>query len=185
MEKSISFINKYPEVYRRVADMVDSSQGLELCAERVISKILRKLEKKFDEGVIGTHSKFRITQITKMEIGQAYKEKKAEIESCHYDDLAIVRSDGETIEFQAEDVLANVEDKIFGTEDDEYIEKTIALLAKNDRESHALKGWALGLKSKEIAEELAFLFGGKVSTHMVYLTDFKARCKRRYVLAAS
>lgn len=185
MERSISFINKYPEVYRRVADMVDNSYGLELCAERVISKVLRKLEKKFDEGVIGAHSKFRIAQITKMEIGQAYEEKKAEIVSCHYDDLAIVGSDGEIIEFQAEDVLADVEEKVFGTADDEYIEKTIALLAKNDRESHALKGWALGLKSKEIAEELAFLFGGKVSTHMVYLTDFKARCKRRYALTAS
>lgn len=185
MERSIEFIKKYPEVYRRVADMVDNSPGLELCAERVISKILRKLEKRFDAGVLRSSSVFKITFITKMEIGQAYEEKKAEIVSCHYDDLAVVGGDGEIIEFQAEDVLANVEEKIFGTEDDAYIEKTIALLAKNDRESHALKGWALGLKSKEIAEELAFLFGGKVSTHMVYLTDFKARCKRRYALTAS
>ena len=185
MERSIEFIKKYPEVYRKVADMVDNSRGLELCSERLISKILRKLEKRFDDGRLSSSSNFKIIFITKMEIGQAYKEKKLEIVSCHYDDLAIVGSDGEVMEYQVEDVLANVEEQIFGTEDDDYIEKTIALLAKNDRESHALKGWALGLRSQEIAEELAFLFGGKVSTHKVYLTDFKARCKRRYNLATS
>lgn len=182
---NIEFIKKYPDVYRKVSDLVDNSPGLELCAERLISKVLRKLERKFDSGVIGSTSHFRIAQITRLEIGQAYKEKKAEIEYCRFDDLAVVGSDGEIIEYQAEDVLANVEDKIFGTAEDDYIEKAIALLAKNDREAHALKGWALGQKNTDIAQDLAILFGGKISTHKVFLNDFKARCKLRYDRAAS
>ena len=182
---NIEFINKYPEVYRRVADMVDNSPGLELCAERVIAKILRRLDKHFKAGWIKSSKSYRISKITKDEIGQAYKEKKAEIDYCRFDDLAVVKSDGELFEYQAQDVLANVEDKIFGTEDDEYIEKTTALLAKNSREAFALKAWALGQSSTDIAQELALLYGGKVSTYKVWLTDFKTRCKRRYVRAAS
>lgn len=181
----IEFINKYPEVYRRVADMVDNSPGLELCAERVISKALRKLNRKFEAGWITSKSTRWITKITKEVIVQAYIEKKAEIDYCRFDDLAVVRSDGEIIEYQVEDVLANVEEKVFGTADDAYIEKAIDLLAKDDREAHALKGWALGKLNTEIAEELAFLFNSKVSVQKVWLTRFKTKCKHRYERAAS
>ncbi|MGN7387769.1 hypothetical protein [Sporosarcina sp. SAFN-015] len=92
-------------------------------------------------------------------------------------DLAISKgNDEESAEYEAEDVLANVENALVMKETQK---ETISLLAQGDRRRNlVLNAWANGFTdSREISSILADTLGGKSESHRKFITRFKTECR--------
>src|SRR5690554_266790 len=86
-------------------------------------------------------------------------------------ELIYTNEDGEEVEFEPVDVLADVESEVLKKE-------TIDLLAKGDRRKlKVLESWAVGNKNdKQISRTLASTFGGNPESHRKYIQRFRKDC---------
>lgn len=84
------------------------------------------------------------------------------------------REDVEEIEFEPEDVLANVEGEVIKRE-------TADLLAQGDcRKEKIIEFWAIGnTNSAHISRTLARSFGGNEETHRKYIQRFRRSCREQ------
>lgn len=82
------------------------------------------------------------------------------------------QEDGDEIEFEPEDVLANVESEVIQKE-------TIELLAENDRrKKKILESWSLGnANGSQISRSLARSLGGDETAHRRYIQRFRNACR--------
>lgn len=89
-----------------------------------------------------------------------------------------IDKDGEEIEFEVEDVLANVE---AGVIERESVDEKAALLAKGDsRRLAILTAWTNGeFNDLELARVLAHSFGGKIDSHRTFVKRFRIECQER------
>jgi len=93
-----------------------------------------------------------------------------------------IDKDGDEVEFEVEDVLANVEDGII---ERESVNEKVALLAKGDsRRMAILNAWADGeFNDLELSRVLAHSFGGQENTHRKFIQRFRIECQERLLNA--
>jgi len=89
-----------------------------------------------------------------------------------------IDKDGEEVEFEVADVLANVEADII---EQESVNEKAALLAKGDsRRMAILTAWSNGeFNDLELARALACSFGGKIDSHRTFIKRFRIECQER------
>lgn len=81
------------------------------------------------------------------------------------------------VEFEPEDVLANVENQVLQKE-------MIALLAQDDRSKKVLEAWSKGnTNASEISRFLAETLGGKTETHRKFIQRFENKLRRDLAVA--
>lgn len=88
-----------------------------------------------------------------------------------FSDMITTGEDGEDIEYEPIDVLANVESEIMAKE-------MIALLAKDDHRKKEILGyWAIGnTNNAYISRSLARTFGGNMESHRKAINRFRKEC---------
>lgn len=110
---------------------------------------------------------------------EAWHTKNRSIEEIKsIESLAGLDDEGVEEPFEARDVLVDVERKVIG---DSRHKEIVALLAKDDdRRKSILKAWSIGYNNEsELSHVLADIFGGKASTHRIYIQRFQTECKKR------
>jgi len=92
--------------------------------------------------------------------------------------LATFGDDGEEIEYEPEDVLADVEGEVIAKE-------TAALLAQDDRRKELIVGsWTIGNdNNSEISRLLAQSIGGNSESHRKFIQRFRADCREMLATA--
>lgn len=87
-------------------------------------------------------------------------------------------AEGQEIEFEPLDVLANVESEVI-------VKETIALLAQGDRKkSMVLQSWADGNDNiTSISRTLASTFGGNTDSHRKSVNRFRTECRKKLTTA--
>lgn len=107
-----------------------------------------------------------------------YLRKRRKEKEDHYietveslEKLSADDGEGNTIEFQIKDVLANVESEILAKE-------IVALLAQDDRRKQILEAWKIGNEEPtSISRMLAHTIDGKEETHRKFISRFKKECR--------
>jgi len=91
----------------------------------------------------------------------------------YFEDLAKTGSEGQAIEYDPLDVLANINSRQL------ELKETITLLAKDDRRrEYILNAWAEGYTDDtEISHILADVFTGKSTGHLSFIKLFRKTCR--------
>ena len=112
-----------------------------------------------------------ILRLIHREVIDALKRNRREYAE-HLEDLTTSDDEGQAIEYEPEDVLANVESDVM-------LKETITLLAKDDRRKKMiLSAWADGYTDDtEISHILADVLTGKASGHLSYIKRFRNVCR--------
>lgn len=93
-----------------------------------------------------------------------------------FSDLSVINDFGESLEFEPEDLLAQVSETVI---ENISLNEEIARLAADDRERFTLNAWANGLSDTQVSETLARQFGGKCESHRKFVQRFKAKCRSK------
>lgn len=174
MEKT--FINEYPDIYINIIREVDKHSNLISCSDRVINKVIRRINRFFEKGR-GTPNSFRaIQRIIRQEIHAAFFEKKKEHDAYVFSSMLVTNDYGESVEFEPKDLLAQGGETVLKNIS---LNEKIARLATDDRELVTLSSWAKGLNDSQVSETLARHFGGKSESHRKFVRRFKVRCQER------
>jgi len=113
-----------------------------------------------------------ILKLIHREVNDALKRNRREYAE-HIADLSTIDDEGQAIEYDPEDVLANVASAEL------EIKETINLLAQNDRRKEMiLNAWADGYTDDtEISHFLAEVLTGQPSGHLSYIKRFRKTCR--------
>lgn len=166
-------------IINRIYSVSDSIRGLvtdqTLFEERCITRIGEYLSKDFTRTRHRRYIERMIGEVATSVI-ERNKNEYAELFST----LSAEQEDGEgqEIEFEPVDVLANVESEVIRNE-------TIALLAEGDcKKSMVLQSWADGNGNvMEISRSLARSFGGNIESHRKSVSRFRTECRNRLATA--
>lgn len=158
-------INRIYEVSDAIRHrVVDQVKFEERCIERV-GRYLNKSpgrinNKKYIERMIW--------EVAKISIGLFKKD-----ETTLMSEMITENDNGEDVEFEPTDVLADVESEVMAKE-------ITALLAQDGRRKVILEAWSLGnTNGKSISRTLACIFGGKTETHRKFIQRFEEECQKR------
>lgn len=171
----ICYRNKWiiEEVYKyssKISDKVTNTSIVE-------NRILQAVGKYLNEDVSRVKNKAYIIRMIKREAYAALTRNRNE-QAVHFADIGYEDDTGEIIEYEPQDVLANVESEL-------DIKETITLLAKDDRRRKLiLNAWANGFTNdKALSETLASFLGGQARGHCSFIQRFRIEC--RGVLSAT
>lgn len=117
------------------------------------------------------NNKKQLIRIINRHVKEA-KEVYNKEEATKFSELQATDEEGEVLEFEPVDVLADVESEVIKKE-------TIDLLAKGDRRKlKVLESWVDGNKNdKQISRTLASTFGGNPESHRKYIQRFRKDCR--------
>src|SRR5690625_4541972 len=136
-----------------------------LFEERVINRISEYLHKKEANK---KNSRYIIRMIN--EVARSVVNRNKNEHAQTFSELTTVDCDGESIEFEPIDVLANVESDVIAKE-------MAALLAQDDRRKTVVEAWTDGnTNTKSISRTLARTFGGNVESHRKFVQRFRNEC---------
>lgn len=129
---------------------------------------------KFDENKIDSFYNLVISSIRRLR--NKYINKKHRI-AANISLVALAGGDDDETEYQVVDECANVENEVCTKL---TLKEKITLLAEGDaKKKTILSAWLMGYNDTEISEILANLMGGKSSTHRVYISRFKNKCRKQ------
>lgn len=125
-----------------------------------------------------SHRKY-IMKLIMREISLA-KERYAIQHSDFFSDVSYTDEEGQSLDFEPEDVLANVEVTRLVTEE------TITLLAQGDRRDHfILNAWTQGyFDDTELSRILADVFPGRATGHRSRIKRFRNECRAKLTAQA-
>jgi len=149
----------------RVSHQVANTERIERRATARIGEYLKSGE--------GTYlNRKHITRLIYQETSFALKHSRREY-AMHLADLTLDDGEGQAIEYDPEDVLADSNSGAL------ELEETITLLAKDDRRNKMiLNAWANGhTEAKEISCILADALGGNSESHRKHIQRFKKSCR--------
>lgn len=136
--------------------------------ERCIRRVARYLEKNKENK---THRRY-IFKIIKQEAKTAVNLYSKENYRT-FSDLTYSNEDGEEIEFETIDILANVESELVAKE-------MTALLGKDGRRKEILEAWSIGnTNDKLISNALGRTLGGNVESHRKFIQRFRNECREQ------
>ncbi|MBO0602742.1 hypothetical protein I2483_13825 [Sporosarcina sp. E16_3] len=135
---------------------------------RTLIKVGRYLA--MDEG--NKRNRGHIGRLIFREVNDALKRNRRE-HAEHLADLTSSDEEGQAIEYEPQDVLANVNSRNL------EIKETINLLAKEDRRKEfVLNAWADGYTDDtEISHILADVFTGQATGHLSFIKRFRKTCR--------
>lgn len=173
----ITFINEHPNIYKKIVSEVDKHDALISCSDRVINKIIRKINRYIKEDESRAQHKYVLYRIITKEIAQAYKEKKKEHEVVPIHNL-LHNDFGESLEYEPVDALASVEEPLL---EKSSLNEKIRSLAATDSEKFVLNAWIedKDRPDTDIARELALRFGGNSRSLRIWVQRFRTKCQER------
>lgn len=153
----------YEESERLSYYITDTSRFEERCIEYV-ARYLNKYQ--------GARNSRRYIQRLIMCKSQEAKEVFKKEHYTTFGGLAALNEDGDELEYEPEDVLANVESEVITKE-------TIDLLAQDDRRKRLILGsWLMGNDNvSDISRLLAQTIGGNAETHRKFIQRFRSDCR--------
>jgi len=163
------WILKY--IQRRVGDVshvVTNTEKLELS---IYKKISRYIEYQGENKI----SNFRVRKLVEKEISEAIKKFRLQ-KTTSYSELAVTNGFGESLEYEPEDEVTDVEKDV----EQSALQRKIARLASDDFERYVLTAWSRGERSIDIAKDLAVLGTHDVAYFKLKVARFKSRCKKRW-----
>lgn len=118
------------------------------------------------------HKKKFLIKMIKRKSKEAIKEFRNEL-SAPFSSLERENEEGEIMEIEPEDVLANVEAEVIAN-------NLTALLAQDGRTRLILETWKLGIvNGRYISGMLAHTLGGNIESHRKAIHRFKKDCRKR------
>lgn len=117
----------------------------------------------------------RIMYLVDRQISLALKRHRLQ-QTVSYSDLAVTNGFGESLEYEPEDGVTDVEDDV----ERNALHRKIARLASDDFERYVLTAWSRGERSIDIAKDLAVHGTHDVAYFKLKVARFKTRCKKRW-----
>lgn len=139
------------------------------------SRIHKQLEKYLLKFQDAHRHRNKLRQIVNDEIASSVKLYKLE-RTESFSGTCVVNDFGESLEFEPEDVLANVEEPML---EKSSISERIRSLAATDSEEFVLNAWIDEKSDSEIARELALRFGGNSRSLRIWVQRFRTKCQER------
>lgn len=164
-------------IMRYVRKKVDEVSHIITNIEKLEFRIYEQLESYLQHRK--TPSRKRIMYLVDREIDFVKRMCRVE-KSVQFSCITSVNDFGESVEFEPEDLLAQVSETAI---QNISLKEMIARLATDDRELTTLNAWANGLNDMQISETLASLFGGKSNSHRRFIQRFKAKCQRKILVS--
>jgi|SRR5699024_6098210 len=156
-------------IYRESDKLLDKITDTTRFEDRCIKDIGEYLS--LDEGNV--RNKDHLVWLIKRKVKEATDNYKKE-DNEYFSDVVSMEAFDEEVEFEPQDVLANVEEEVMAKE-------TAALLAQDDcRDKAILNYWLIGnTNSAHISRSLARTFGGNDKSHRVYVHRFRESCRNQ------
>jgi len=170
--QDITVVYKHKDALEYLRTCVNQVTHLVVNTEKLEARIFKQLA---DYLSTGKKSFARIRHIVNRDVDLALKQFRKE-KACTFNRLSSENDFGESLEFEPQDILANVEDAVI---EKSSINEKIAGLASDDRELFTLNAWIDGKDDVTIAKALASLYGGKSEGHRTFIKRFRTRCQRK------
>lgn len=156
------------EIRRAVSSVAHKVTNTSALEERVMKYVGNYIEKKDSEA----KNRKYIRRLIYQKIAQSMLTYRIE-KATHLASLSHQDEDGQEVEYEPQDVLANV------ASGNLEIKETITLLAKDDRRKEfVLNAWANGyMDDTEISHILADVFTGQATGHLSFIKRFRKTCK--------
>lgn len=156
-------------VYRESDRLIDKIADTTIFEDRAIKDVGQYLGQAEDN----QKNKRHIAYLIKRKVWEAENTYRKE-EYTNFSNLAYTDSDGEEVEYEPQDVLANVESEVIKKE-------TIVLLAEDDRrKKEVLESWSLGnTNTAQISRSLARSLGGNEAAHRKFVQRFQNACQEQ------
>lgn len=136
------------------------------------ARLMNKIGKYITQDQRNIKNKRYIILMIHREIADALIRRTRKEYAIKFSEVSFNDEEGQSIEYEPVDVLANVE---HGLE----IKETITLLAKDDRRRNLiLNAWANGnTNDTELSDTLASVLGGQPRTHCKFIQRFRIECR--------
>lgn len=137
-------------------------------------EIFRRVSRHIEDYLQSNEDIYAHSRIIRKKIGEVIKKHSDDRRNQYYEvftQYETIDEDGETLEFEPVDVLANVESEVIKKE-------TASMLAQGDRRNEIIvENWLLGnTNGKNISHSLARTLGGKPESHRKYIQRFRQSC---------
>lgn len=169
---NITIVYEKPWVLGYVRQKVDEISHIITDIDKLETRIYKQLSDYFARG---KSSYMRVQKLVNREIDLALKQFGTQ-NIVVFSDLSKRNDFGESMEFEPEDLLAQVSETVL---ENISLNEEIARLAADDRERFTLNAWANGLSDTQVSETLARHFGGKCESHRKFVQRFKAKCRSK------
>jgi len=169
---NITIVYQKPWVLGYVRQKVDEISHIITDIDKLETRIYKQLSDYFTRGKT---SYKRVQYLVNREVDLALKQFGTQ-NIIVFSDLSKRNDFGESMEFEPEDLLAQVSETVL---ENISLNEEIARLAADDRERFTLNAWANGLSDTQVSETLARHFGGKCESHRKFVQRFKAKCRSK------
>lgn len=169
---NITIVYQKPWVLGYVRRKVDEISHIITDIDKLETRIYKQLSDYFTRGKT---SYKRVQYLVNREVDLALKQFGTQ-NIIVFSDLSKRNDFGESMEFEPEDLLAQVSETVL---ENISLNEEIARLAADDRERFTLNAWANGLSDTQVSETLARHFGGKCESHRKFVQRFKAKCRSK------
>ena len=176
--KKVEFIHKEGWLVNYINDMSDRYRNIITNTARMEELAFNRVSRYVD----GDKEKLKHRRVLIRLVNEVRKQHETEYKTEHYMLFNELESnedeEGQVIEFEPLDVLANVESEVIRNE-------TIALLAEGDRiKSMVLQSWSDGNDNNaSISRTLASTFGGNAESHRRAVNRFRTECRKQLTTA--
>lgn len=170
--ENLILVYKHKEALRYIRENVDRVSHVITNIEKLEKEIFYQVSKYL---ALGKKSISQIRWIVNREISSALK-KFGKQDKINFSNILEENDFGESLEFEPEDVLANVEEPIL---EKSSIRERIRSLAATDSEEFVLNAWIDEKSDSEIARELALRFGGNSRSLRIWVQRFRTKCQER------
>lgn len=159
-------------VMQNVLRAVDSISHKVTNTAIVERRVMIQVGKYLERDTSNKNHKRHILRLIYREVNESLKRNQREYAE-HLEDLTTSDEEGQAIEYEPEDVLADI------NSGNMEIKETIELLAQGDRRNKMiLNAWANGYtEAKEISSILADALGGNSESHRKHIQRFKKTCR--------
>lgn len=163
---------KHPDIIREVFNSTNRVASLISNTARLENDILNDIGIYLLKDPDNYRKRRYIRRIIHSKISVAKRRNRRE-HAEHLADLTSSNEEGQAVEYEPEDVLANVNSRNL------EFEETITLLAKDDRRREIiLNAWADGYTDDtEISHILADVLTGKSTGHLSFIKRFRKECR--------
>lgn len=158
-------------IIRRIYEVADGLRTVIVDQTKFEERCINKVARYLNGDESRTSHRNYIERLIQQEASD-YRRRGKKEDAELFTTLATFGDDGEEMEFEPEDVLADVEGEVLARE-------TADLLAQDDRRKELIVGsWKLGIdNSSEISRLLAQSIGGNPESHRKFIQRFRNDCR--------
>lgn len=163
---------KQPWLLREIRKAVDAISSRVSNTDRVESRIMNHVGQYLLVNANNIQNKRYIRRLIYQEVHYALHRVRKE-QATHLEDLTTSNEEGQAVEYEPVDVLANVASGQL------ELKETITLLAKDDRRRKMiLTEWMNGnTNDSDISSILADTLGGQARSHRIFVQRYRIECR--------